>query len=240
VLTALNGAVCTHVTVAQMSCLIHFVHLLWGHVHRCRPQPLLSARLPAARILARGRQDPQAHPRQPLRPACRGDRGAAAFPQGREAGCGRGVRPGRALCPVRARGRGAGDDSPAQARPGAGDQAFSRARPGARDGGGAGARSRLQARDGARPGRGGRVLGAGGRARPGRRLGRLALPGPRLARGAAAGDRGSARWETPEGGHAPALRRDLHLSGGAALPAGRARLQPRRQSRGRCSWSSGC
>ena len=74
------------------------------------------------------------------------------------------------------------------------------------------------------------LLGARRRALAGGGFGGLALPRAGLAAGAAAGDRVEARREAPARGHAPALRRDLHLPGGAALPAGGARLQPRRQA----------
>ncbi len=202
------------------------------HVHRTRAQPELPARRPAARVLPQGRQGLQAHPRQPLEVARRDRPGAAHPAQGRRRPevDGRRLRDPALPTPRacrRRRGHGAEAGPREAARPpsladallGGGDDRRPRPRP------------PLEARH--RPGPrlrdADRHAGRGARRR--RRDGGGALRGDGLAAAAAAAHRADSGGPARRGRLARALRSDLGVLRGHEVPAGQARLLPRRQAR---------
>jgi len=120
-----------------------------SHVHRIRPQPLLSARHPASRVLSRRRQGQEAHPRQPLQLVSRAHRGIPGPAQGRN----RGATPRRCLrhrplpSPRSCR-RGAGDTQEARPREADRPEAVIEKEPGAGHDRGTHPGARLEARHG--------------------------------------------------------------------------------------------
>ena len=204
------------------------------HVRRGGAEPLVAARHPAARELPRRGQGQESHPRESQRLVQRADRGLAAGPPGPGAGPGRPPRGrGAGDCAQLAAwpcGGGAGERAPVGPRAAAGPQADAGARPGGGDDRAAAARPRLEAGHGPGLGRGDphqhpqpHVEAAGG----GRRR---SLRGPGLAAAAAGGHRTGAGPAPFAGRAAGALRRDLDVLRGAALPAGQAGAFARRQA----------